>query len=482
MKSKLIMAGLLAVLAVGCGSGGGGGGGGGIIGGGTTTGTTGGTTTGTNGVNGGNDQPVARAIPRTTRVPWTVLIYMNGANNLEPFSLLNMDQMERAPSSPNVNIVVEWKRLHGNVSNGTITAADDAQFDANAPEFDGARRFWLTGKGNGNFDQDYIQDEGSGPIGSNPNTADQGDYRHLQSFLQWGQSNFPAQHYLVVLWNHGAGWKPIANNNCAGNTRGISYDDQSCNSIETWQIASAFAGLQPVDVVAMDASLMQMIEVNYDMRNISRYIVGSEDSPPGSGYPYDQWLTALTTQPSTDPLTISRTICDTFANFYQNNQDVGGVLEPVTQSVVDTSKLTGVAQAMSTLANVLLQDNSQFAAQFAAARDSCTEFGNVQVEDTTGGSYAIDYRDLVQYATLLKQNAPNAPGLTAAANGVINAVNTAVLDNKSIRANAFAQGLAVFVPRPVDLNSFQRGYDPTYSNLALARDTTWPQWLQGQTQ
>nr|MDQ2732764.1 clostripain-related cysteine peptidase [Armatimonadota bacterium] len=410
-----------------------------------------------------------------------VLVYMNGANNLEPFSLLNMDQMESVPASTNVNIVVEWKRLHGNVNNGTINASDDALFDANAPEYDGTRRFWLTGKGKGNFDQDYIQDQGSGSVGSNPTTADQGSYRHLQSFLQWGQSNFPAQHYLVVLWNHGAGWKPIGNNLCGGTrSRGISYDDQSCDSIETWQIASAFAGLAPVDVVAMDASLMQMIEVNYDMRNITRYIVGSEDSPPGQGYPYDQWLSALTSQPATDPLTIARTICDTFANYYQNNKDVNGVLEPVTQSVVDTTKLTGVAQSMTTLANVLLQDQSQFASQFAASRDACTEFGNVLQEDPNG--YPADYRDLVQYATLLKQNAPSAPGLTAAANGVISAVNASVLDNRGVRQDSFAQGLSVFVPRPVDSGSFDRGYDPTYSNLALARDTTWSQWLQAQTQ
>ena len=33
-----------------------------------------------------------------------------------------------------------------------------------------------------------------------------GDPAVLYDFLAWGVKTYPAQHYLVVLWNHGAGW------------------------------------------------------------------------------------------------------------------------------------------------------------------------------------------------------------------------------------------------------------------------------------
>ena len=78
-------------------------------------------------------------LPRSNVANWTVLIYMHAANNLEPFSVENMDQMEQAPYNTNANVVVEWKRFHG-----SNTVQDDQQFDAAAPEFDGTRRFWLT--------------------------------------------------------------------------------------------------------------------------------------------------------------------------------------------------------------------------------------------------------------------------------------------------------------------------------------------------
>jgi hypothetical protein len=33
-----------------------------------------------------------------------------------------------------------------------------------------------------------------------------GDPKVLEEFLDWGTGTYPAAHYLVVLWNHGAGW------------------------------------------------------------------------------------------------------------------------------------------------------------------------------------------------------------------------------------------------------------------------------------
>jgi len=33
-----------------------------------------------------------------------------------------------------------------------------------------------------------------------------GDPKVLSDFILWGAKNYPAEHYLVVVWNHGAGW------------------------------------------------------------------------------------------------------------------------------------------------------------------------------------------------------------------------------------------------------------------------------------
>jgi hypothetical protein len=37
--------------------------------------------------------------------------------------------------------------------------------------------------------------------------ADNGDPNTLKNFLKWAKELYPAQNYLVVLWNHGSGFR-----------------------------------------------------------------------------------------------------------------------------------------------------------------------------------------------------------------------------------------------------------------------------------
>ena len=34
-----------------------------------------------------------------------------------------------------------------------------------------------------------------------------GDPSSLRDFIVWGIENYPAENYVVILWNHGTGWK-----------------------------------------------------------------------------------------------------------------------------------------------------------------------------------------------------------------------------------------------------------------------------------
>ncbi|MCA1597260.1 MAG: hypothetical protein LC772_12675, partial [Chloroflexi bacterium] len=111
-----------------------------------------------------------------------------------------------------------------------------------------------------------------------------------------------------------------------------------------------------------------------------------------------------------------------------------------------------------------------------------------------GGSCYPEFKDLVQYANLLEKYAGGAPGLTAAAEQVKTAVGQAVIDNKASRSDLtdaaglpFSHGLSIYVPLPASRASASVGppqtYDSTYyPNLAWARDTSWPVWLQTQPQ
>jgi len=173
---------------------------------------------------------------------WTIMVYINGKNNLEEFALKDINEMEMVGSTDKINIVVELGRMDG--------------YDASDGDWKGVRRYLVK------------KDSDSSKINSllveDLGMKDMGDYNSLISFGKWAKEKFPAKRYMLVVWNHGSGWtkggKPII-------TKGISYDEQSGNHINTPQLGLALKEIGKVDVYGSDACLMQMAEVDYEIKD-----------------------------------------------------------------------------------------------------------------------------------------------------------------------------------------------------------------------
>src|SRR5262249_4153958 len=122
------------------------------------------------------------AITRVIRAKWTFMVFMNAANNLQPFSGPNFNQMETVGSTGDLNIVVEWKQA---------TCSD-----CGTPSFIGTRRYFVTKDNNTNsVTSQLVQDLGNG--------VDMGSAQELTNFVTWAQSRYPADHYALVMWDHG---------------------------------------------------------------------------------------------------------------------------------------------------------------------------------------------------------------------------------------------------------------------------------------
>ena len=102
-----------------------------------------------------------------------------------------------------------------------------------------------------------------------------------------------------------------------------------------------------LDILGMDACLMNMAEVSYQVKNSVLYTVGSEETEPVDGWPYDTILTALSKQPDMSPIELSKLIVKYYINSYK------GSGEAVTQSACDLSASLTVASAVKKLASAL---------------------------------------------------------------------------------------------------------------------------------
>ena len=185
---------------------------------------------------------------------WTVMVYMSADNNLEPDGLHDLNEMETVGSTEEVNIVVQFDRAPG--------------YDTTNGDWTGTKRFYVTRDN----DMSTISSRELADLGE----QNMGDSRTFVNFTTWAVGQYPAQHYLVVFWDHGGGWY------------GVCWDDTDQDYLNLDDISTGLSGLaarlgRPVDLVGFDACLMAGIEVLYQVRGLCDIACTSGTTEPNEG-------------------------------------------------------------------------------------------------------------------------------------------------------------------------------------------------------
>jgi hypothetical protein len=393
------------LLLVGCGGSGGGG---------STGGTTG-----------------SNPLPAGEKGKWTILVYMNAANDLYSYSTLNMNQIEQVATNPGVRFVVQWKQSKDLFSGST---------------FDGTRRYLAYPDQSKSIKSHLLENMGT--------AVDMGQADTLKQFVEWGKAQYPADRYLLVVWNHGNGWMRAQDHDLT--TRGISYDDQTGNAIQVWQLQAAL-GASGMDMIAFDASLMQMAEIAFELKGITPLVIGSEESPPGEGYPYQTIFAPFASNPDQSSVELSR-------NFVTGMLGVPEYKSrKITQSVVDTTKLSSVGAAASNLGNLLFlhpeANDDVIAARNAAQAYSPTTYRH--------------YYDLYGFCSDLRARVAST-ALKDAASDVITSIESAVIWEGHNAQSPGSHGLAVDLSTSTQFALVK----DDYAKLAWATGTAWDEWLR----
>lgn len=196
---------------------------------------------------------------------WTVLVYMDGDNNLEKWVTRDIDkELAAVGSNADVQVVVLADRIPG---------YSDADGD-----WTGTLAFNVW-KGMKATPDNAVADWGERDMGS-PQT--------LVDFISWARTSYPAKHYALCLWDHGWGWWP-------GYTM---HDVTSNDTLDMDKLRRAMEATGGVDMVGMDTCLGQTIEVGATFRGFAKAIAASEDAIGYSGVDYAQVLAKLQAKPA----------------------------------------------------------------------------------------------------------------------------------------------------------------------------------------
>ncbi|MBI3950309.1 MAG: peptidase C11 [Acidobacteria bacterium] len=415
---------------------------------------------------------------KATEKQWTVMVYLAGDNNLDSAGVADLKEMKKIGSSDEVNIIAQFDRSGSNQA---------------------TKRYYITNKGS--LEKNVVANLGE---------TNMGDPNVLKSFIQWGIEKYPAKHYLVVVWNHGAGWddedvyriarrdlklnvarrgekvaaargdgrksvsirriRVVGGQNFhralfstsvqkAVTTRGIADDDNAqdfLDNIEMKKLLSAVAKKlgRKIDILGMDACLMSMAEVGYQLRDSVMLTVGSEEIEPGDGWPYDKILAALASKPKMTPQELTVVIVKQYLASYPAHAGV-------TQAACDLTKSDTIASAVDRLAKVLSNNLSDSSVGTAVVQSRL----QAQTYDVT------DYIDLYDFCDLLEVNCALSE-IRMACQKVKAAIGTdgfVVSSGYKGAAVEHSNGLSIYFP--------QKHISPLYATLDFTKHTAWGSFL-----
>lgn len=240
----------------------------------------------------------------------------------------------------------------------------------------------------------------------------------LTNFIKWAAKNYPANRNQLIFWDHGG-----------GSISGFGYDEKFKNtgSMNLAEINQALkkAGVT-YDFVGFDACLMATLENALMLTPYADYMIASEETEPGVGWYYTDWLNALAENTSMPTIEIGKNIVDDFVDTCASK--CRG--QKTTLSVVDLAELEATVpeefKAFSKSASELIQDNEY--QTVSDARYNTREFA---------ASNGIDQVDLIHLA----QNMG-----TDAGEDLADALLGAVKYNRTSSNMTNAYGLSIYFP------------------------------------
>ncbi len=278
----------------------------------------------------------------------------------------------------------------------------------------------------------------------------------LTDFVFESMSNFPAENYGLVLWNHGSG------------VNGFGHDEIHHNMFSLPQLTQTLRYIHEqtnikYDILGFDACLMATLEVASSMQGLANYMVASEELEPGHGWNYTPIAQALSSGTVAGGKDLGMVIADGFLNQATTYQQSGATL-----SVIDLDAVGELVQAFEYFLNSpTLSGNPDFT-NIARNRSKSEAYG----KSAKNPLASYDGVDLEDFVRLMKQSNPE---LSQQANQLLFALSQAVVYNRYDRTKPNASGLSIFFPydKLADNNAVnaamekyqQLGFSPTYTQF-----------------
>jgi len=347
----------------------------------------------------------------------TMMVYMCGTDLESKYGMASSDMEEMRQASvnfgDNMNIIVytggcnKWKTSGISSSVNQIYQIKNGQLTR------------------------LVSDDGS-KVMTSPDT--------LSAFIKYCSSNYPANRNELIFWDHGG-----------GSVSGYGYDEKYAKkgSMDLANISKALKGGGiKFDFIGFDACLMATAENALMLNDYADYLIASEETEPGIGWYYTNWVSEFAKNTSMPTLDIGKRIVDDFVS--ECAKKCKG--QKTTLSVIDLAEF----------ANTVPKDLSAF------SKSISTKMSNDEYKELSDARYAtrefaesskIDQVDLVNLA----QNIGTDEGKALA-----ETLKSAVKYNRTSTNMTNAYGVSIYFP--YKRTSYVDNACSTYDQIGMDSD------------
>jgi hypothetical protein len=351
------------------------------------------------------------AAPAPDGEGWTVLVYSIADTDLEPYLLADLAEFAEVGSGDNLQVAAMVDRAE-DYSSAPLLDLDD----------------WVGAK--------YVSiGQGSAEELDDLGDVDTGDPAALAEFVAQGIADHPAEHYALVISDHGASWPGV------GGDEGSDHSTLTLDEIRGG-IADGLeeAGLDELDLLGFDACLMATYETASTMAPLADRMIASQELEPGHGWDYRAFQVAAD-DPDVDVDTLGAAIIDGFAAQAADE----GTGADITLSMVDLNRMPAVDDALAEFSEALSERAADVAPVVGRERADVLSFG--RDPDPEVDTHMADL------GLLAAEIGVEALDVSDQADALIRAIGDAVTYEVAGPAALGASGLSIYFPPTEDLLS-----------------------------
>ena len=396
---------------------------------------------------------------------WSLMIHLAADNNLYNFGLEDVNEMEAGlGENPAAAELVDVFVLFDGSPKG------DSKILHILPD---------PGPVNTKIISETIDDQGA--VIPPSKEIDSGDPVVAAKFVDYITKNFPAEHTLHAIWNHGNGifrggvnspeflaggsfFDTVVGDFPRGrgsNSRLFGMDDNGSemhlSDVATFMAPALRNQGKPIDIAGFDACLMQHIETAYQYKGFANILVASEELEPGKGWDYKGFIGPLAKNPNMSAPELAKVMVDSYKASYSGGSAGNGT---ATLAAVD----------INAVVNTFVPALNAFAAETKAALPAA----KADIDKARNATQVFYNRDAADLGDFLKKY-KGGP----AADALRNAIGRTVIAEGHVGAKvAGATGIQVYFPTAT--MSVKNSYDDA-KFLTFAETKGWSGFLHAFT-